>query len=339
MSLATLSTQALAVRKHGGGLAAIQRPTQQAGGHPLRSKGGEINSLCCAAAGIINLLLRAAASHAYPTTCVRRAPFTAAPLRSQNRPHAQLVVGYKHKKYFIQEDTAERPQLRLHLICKATDTLKMGLSLTQVTLKLLAHIPHLSSQIFGTVNWIAKYSDNYSEVMTNSRGDLNALQRQVIIKVPIESIKSGCETKRYVLRKFCNFFELSHKIIYRKRNLFNGEKQSSSTANIKLMAMTLNLRLLTPLLCTGYMNSDKNCPDRTNCLHPCSSALTTNAPLDHCANQQPQGRGDYQNAPYAADSKKAAALQLTTPIHTRLHANQISPSLATLAGNVQKVVA
>lgn len=96
MSLATLSTQALAVRKHGGGLAPIQRPTQQAGGHPLRSKGGEINSICCVAAGIINLLLRAAASHAYPTTCVRRAPFTAAPLRSQNRPHAQLVVGYKH---------------------------------------------------------------------------------------------------------------------------------------------------------------------------------------------------------------------------------------------------
>ena len=96
MSLATLSTQALAVRKHGGGLAPIQRPTQQAGGHPLRSKGGEINSLCCVAAGIINPLLRATASHAYPTTCVRRAPFTAAPLRSQNRPHAQLVVGYKH---------------------------------------------------------------------------------------------------------------------------------------------------------------------------------------------------------------------------------------------------
>lgn len=96
MSLATLSTQALAVRKHGGGQAPTQRPTQQAGGHPLRSKGGEINSLCCVAAGIINLLLRAAASHAYPTTCVRRAPFTAAPLRSQNRPPAQLVEGYKH---------------------------------------------------------------------------------------------------------------------------------------------------------------------------------------------------------------------------------------------------
>lgn len=107
MSLATPSTQALAVRKHGGGLAPIQRPTHQAGGHPLRSKGGEINSLCCAAAGIINPLLRAAASHAYPTTCVRRAPFTAAPLRSQNRPHAQLVEGYKHsrKKLLLQHSS------------------------------------------------------------------------------------------------------------------------------------------------------------------------------------------------------------------------------------------
>ena len=95
MNLATVTPQLRAVRKHGGGLPPTQQPTQQAAGHPLRSKGGEINSLYCAAVGIINLLLRAATRHAYPTTCVRRALFTAAPLRSQNRPHAQLVVGYQ----------------------------------------------------------------------------------------------------------------------------------------------------------------------------------------------------------------------------------------------------
>lgn len=96
MSLATLSTQALAVRKHGDGLPLTQQPTQQAAGHPPLSKGGEINSLYCAAVGIINALPSAAARLAYPTTCVRRAPFTAAPLRSPTRPHAQLVVGYTH---------------------------------------------------------------------------------------------------------------------------------------------------------------------------------------------------------------------------------------------------
>lgn len=96
MSLATLSTQALAVRKHGDGRTPTQQPAAQAAGHPLHSKGGEINSLYCAAVGIINPLLRAATRRAYPTTCVRRAPFTAAPLRSPTRPHAQLVVGYRH---------------------------------------------------------------------------------------------------------------------------------------------------------------------------------------------------------------------------------------------------
>jgi hypothetical protein len=96
MSLATRTTQLRAARKRGGGQAPTQQPTEQAAGHPSHVKGGEIKSLCCAAAGLIYALLSVTARLVYPTTCVRRAPKQSESLCSINRPHAQHVVGYKH---------------------------------------------------------------------------------------------------------------------------------------------------------------------------------------------------------------------------------------------------
>lgn len=92
--LATTSTGAPAVREHGGGRAHRALLTQQPSGRPTRSTGGEIKSLCCAAAGIIALATRPCGAHAYPLTGVRRAAHPAAPLRSTPRPHAQPVKGY-----------------------------------------------------------------------------------------------------------------------------------------------------------------------------------------------------------------------------------------------------
>lgn len=92
---ATLSTQAAAVRKRGGGLARRALLTLSLAGHPSMPEGGAIKSLCCAAAGIFLPKPKAHAGVAYPTTSVRGAQKDAASLRSTTAPHAQPVEGYK----------------------------------------------------------------------------------------------------------------------------------------------------------------------------------------------------------------------------------------------------
>lgn len=93
MSLATAFTQASAVRLHGGGRAHHAPTTTRPAGRPTRSTGGEIDSRC-EAASLIALAYRPCGAHAYPLTGVRRARELSPSLRSQNRPHAQLVEGY-----------------------------------------------------------------------------------------------------------------------------------------------------------------------------------------------------------------------------------------------------
>lgn len=112
VALATASTQAPTVRQHGGGRARSTLRTQQPSGRPTRSTGGEINSLCCAAAGIIAPAFRHCRSHAYPLTGVRRAAHPAAPLRSTPRPHAQPVKGYTHQKTSQEGETCQPPLRR-----------------------------------------------------------------------------------------------------------------------------------------------------------------------------------------------------------------------------------
>ncbi len=98
MTIATASTQAQAVRQHGGGRAPRALMTQQPAGRRARSTGGDIKSLCCAAAGIIAFASSPCGAHAHPLTGVRRAAHPAAPLRSTPRQHAQPVEGYQQDK-------------------------------------------------------------------------------------------------------------------------------------------------------------------------------------------------------------------------------------------------
>ncbi|TXI34745.1 MAG: hypothetical protein E6Q69_03070 [Aquipseudomonas alcaligenes] len=96
MSLATLTTQASAARKRGGGLARRYLPASLPMGRHPRQMGGEINSLCRAAAGIFLPHPSACAAAAYPTTGVRLAQELSQSLRSPASPAAQLVKGYSH---------------------------------------------------------------------------------------------------------------------------------------------------------------------------------------------------------------------------------------------------
>lgn len=94
MTLATQRTQAKAAHKRGGGLARRYLLASLLMGRHPRSTGGEINSLCRAAAGIIQPNQNATADAAYPTTGVRHAQELSLSLRSQPSPAAQLVKGY-----------------------------------------------------------------------------------------------------------------------------------------------------------------------------------------------------------------------------------------------------
>lgn len=98
MTLATHRTQAPAARKRGGGLARRYLLASLLMGRHPRSTGGEINSLCRAAAGIIQPNQKATTDAAYPTTGVRHAQELSISLRSQPSPAAQLVKGYSHSQ-------------------------------------------------------------------------------------------------------------------------------------------------------------------------------------------------------------------------------------------------
>lgn len=97
MTLATHCTQAPAARKRGGGHAQdLQMNASTLGRHPL-PEGGEINSLCRAAAGIIPSRPAGSGTHVYPTECVRGAAEVVHRSANPQSPAAQPVKGYKHR--------------------------------------------------------------------------------------------------------------------------------------------------------------------------------------------------------------------------------------------------
>lgn len=95
MTQATATTVVRAVRQHGGGLVHTQQPRAHARGRQLTPRGGAINRRC-EATSIIHSLFPSSAAAAYPLTGVRRARTLSPSLRFNNRPHAQLVVGYAY---------------------------------------------------------------------------------------------------------------------------------------------------------------------------------------------------------------------------------------------------
>lgn len=95
MTLATHRTQAPTARKRGGGPAQdLQMNASAHGRHPL-PEGGEINSLCRAAAGIIPSLPAGSGAHVYPTKGVRGGAEDVHRSATPPTPAAQPVKGYK----------------------------------------------------------------------------------------------------------------------------------------------------------------------------------------------------------------------------------------------------
>lgn len=103
MTLATHCTQAPAARKRGGGHAQdLQMNASTLGRHPL-PEGGEINSLCRAAAGIIPSLPAGSGAHVYPTKGVRGGAEDVHRSATPPTPAAQPVKGYKRPALKAEE--------------------------------------------------------------------------------------------------------------------------------------------------------------------------------------------------------------------------------------------
>lgn len=94
MTQAPATTVANAVRKHGGGRHPLNLLCTAPAGRLQDSSGGVIDRRAEGATSS-NTLPASCAAAAHPTTGVRRARELSPSLRSQNRPHAQLVEGYK----------------------------------------------------------------------------------------------------------------------------------------------------------------------------------------------------------------------------------------------------
>ena len=94
MTLATHSTQAPAARKRGGGPAHIHQVNAMTIGRQPLPEGGEIKSLCRAAAGIIRTLSASIEARVYPTDRVRGAQKMEPRSANQPSPAAQPVKGY-----------------------------------------------------------------------------------------------------------------------------------------------------------------------------------------------------------------------------------------------------
>lgn len=93
MTQAPATIVATAVRQHGGGRHPLNLPCSVPAGRLQDSRGGVINRRAEGATSSHPLPASCAAA-AHPTTGVRRARELSPSLRSQNRPHAQLVEGY-----------------------------------------------------------------------------------------------------------------------------------------------------------------------------------------------------------------------------------------------------
>ncbi|GJN49473.1 hypothetical protein [Pseudomonas tohonis] len=103
MTLATHCTQAPAARKRGGGPTLIDQVNAMTlGRHPL-PEGGEINSLCRAAAGIIPSLPAGSGAHVYPTKSVRGGAEDVHRSANLQPPAAQPVKGYKRPSLKAEE--------------------------------------------------------------------------------------------------------------------------------------------------------------------------------------------------------------------------------------------
>lgn len=173
MTLAAHRTQAPTARKRGGPAQDLQMNASAHGRHPL-PEGGEINSLCRAAAGIIPSLPAGSGAHVYPTKGVRGGAEDVHRSATPPTPAAQPVKGYTH------------PLLILPTYPRVTRTVLDYRLLQRSDIQLRALMPHLSlgnTQLLRSAHFafqVGQYETNRAPKIRPSRRGIQLSDSTVV---------------------------------------------------------------------------------------------------------------------------------------------------------------
>ncbi|GEM_PF-2661395 len=343
--LATTSTGAPAVREHGGGRAHRALLTQQPSGRPARSTGGEIKSLCCAAAGIIALATRPCGARAYPLTGVRRAAHPAAALRSTPRPHAQPVKGYRSPfDVKLNKPGAMFRQLR-----------KVFLEAFMCRLKLINKLD--SGYLIDT---LFQEGDQDRKIEAELPSNDVALRIEVIIQVVHRSLHNplveahisnqdqGGLSRLLPIKWLCagkDFEQLFVKLILlRPRSELHGSLRSFPNKHVKPSGMckvSLRIRrspqilsLLLRMVGDGNSNQDRH--HRTDCLNPSSSLVYSTESIKY-NEKRPTYSSHRQEGPDRPQTRQLHVVRHPKPLHVaRILVAVEAPSLQAPCHHVQR---
>lgn len=291
VALATAVTQAPAVRQHGGGRTYRVLLTQQPSGRPTRSTGGEIKSLCCAAAGIIALAFRPCGAHSYPLTGVRRAAHTAAPLRSTPRPHAQPVKGYKAAQdlgSIRASSSLSTTQIfpKQNRIGEANRS-AMGIQVSLVIFRNGSNGPAID---------INRHLRAMSQDLENLSGNSD---RQPLLKHRLQHVGCSIETTCIHFRnvQLLDMQHLRFETLHSKLTFVDGLARKFSYAKFLKGFSFFDFLLLFPMPLMGYSNSYENRADGTDSLHPARAFFVEHSKVDKHSDQRPKRRDAQHQKP------------------------------------------
>lgn len=320
MTQAPATTLATAVRQHGGGRHPLSLQCTAPAGRLQDSRGGVINRRAEGATSS-NTLPASCAAAAHPTTGVRRARELSPSLRSQKRPHAQLVEGY-------------RPYATRQASRSAT---AFGLEISFYCFKRFCSHPNLMTQLWERTCFTKGESDipirdfdirdKQQYVLSNSHArqpnQVNRPQECTLSFQVDEPVKNTLIPPTVVSIKA--MYEPTSSRAYAGGNLQNQGGHNF----ILLMLSRLSLEML--LVSDPYGRQYRRY--RTNSLNPSSGVIATPGQTDQEVNKDNQDRRDAQ--PLAHISKREANVEL--PIeHANLQARVIPASLPAPCHYVQR---
>ncbi len=340
MTQAPATTIATAVRQHGGGRHPLNLPCTAPAGRLQDSRGGVINRRAEGATSS-NTLPASCAAAAHPTTGVRRARELSPSLRSQNRPHAQLVEGYMTSL----EALTNQPRKELH-------------KLFPITLELCKGFHNSALQILC---WILsctqrEKSNQNGQIKTELRSDDVAMGVLIIIKVQHGALHDSLEEfdiRSLDINPLLIYFALvplgakrlrsyirSHFALRSRQQIFGGADCLSHkhmqphcmcvVSCLCILSATLQLFLMT-VERDYYRNHDGK--DRANCLNPSRSITALPRQTDQHINQHDQDRRKAQS--FAHICKRETNMEFLVE-HASLPARVVPQSLQAPRHHVQR---
>ncbi len=324
MTRAPATTVATAVRQHGGGRHPLNLPCTEPAGRLQDSRGGVINRRAEGATSS-NTLPASCAAAAHPTTGVRRARELSPSLRSQNRPPAQLVEGYRHQS--LEIDWAHCP----------LSGRQISLKLSQMTPAVIADLavvaPELEDFLPSRVlitRPMLQIAEQAREVLSEFVHKRHTIRMWIVVKRAIQAGKYSLEDGRGNLSVIVsNEFKLIKETCDLAAYLVGCIEQAPGVAPLpcKLLFMA-PLRIL-----PGQPDRDTKAHQRTKGLHPARSDFAS----VYSQHQDVSCKEDQDNPRHRDRQVLLCPLPAALVPHPyHLDAQEHRPSLPALCHHVQR---